>query len=37
MSVVFDLLLVGLLVWIAIGALSEAKLFKSVVMFIVFS
>ncbi len=36
MSAVFDLLLAGLLVWIAIVSLSEVKMFKSVVMFIVF-
>lgn len=36
MSLVFDLLLLGALVWIAVGALSEARLFKSVVMFVVF-
>ncbi|MBN2839741.1 MAG: DUF4040 domain-containing protein [Coriobacteriia bacterium] len=32
----FDILLVGVLVWIAIGSISEAKLFKSIVMFVVF-
>ncbi len=36
MSVVFDILLLGALVWIAVGALSEMRLFKSVVMFVVF-
>jgi len=36
MSVVLDVLLIGTLLWVAVGALSEAKLFKSVVMFIVF-
>ena len=33
---VFDILLVGVLVWIAVGSLNETKLFKSVVMFIIF-
>jgi uncharacterized MnhB-related membrane protein len=32
----FDILLVGVLVWIAVGSISEAKLFKSIVMFVVF-
>jgi len=32
----FDILLVGVLAWIAIGSISEAKLFKSIVMFVVF-
>lgn len=36
MTVAFDVLLIGTLLWIAIGSLSEAKLFKSVVMFVVF-
>jgi energy-converting hydrogenase B subunit D len=36
MSLVFDLLLIGTLLWIAVGALNETKLFKSVVLFIVF-
>ncbi len=36
MSVLFDILLLGTLVWVAIGALNERKLFKSVVMFTVF-
>jgi len=34
--VAFDILLVGMLIWIAVSSLSEAKLFKSVVMFIIF-
>ncbi|MHB1135975.1 MAG: Na(+)/H(+) antiporter subunit B [Coriobacteriia bacterium] len=33
---VFDILLVGVIAWIAIGSISEAKLFKSIVMFVVF-
>lgn len=33
---VFDILLVIVLAWIAIGATSEHKLFKSIVMFVVF-
>lgn len=36
MMQVFDILLVGVLAWIAIGSISEAKLFKSIVMFVVF-
>lgn len=36
MMVVFDVLLVGVLVWIALGSLAELKVFKSIVMFIVF-
>lgn len=36
MMPVFDILLVGVLVWIAIGSITEAKLFKSIVMFVVF-
>lgn len=32
----FDILLVGVLAWIAVGSISEAKLFKSVVMFVIF-
>lgn len=36
MMQVFDILLVGVLVWIAIGSISEVKLFKSIVMFVVF-
>lgn len=36
MMLVFDILLVGVLVWIAVGSLSELKVFKSIVMFIVF-
>ncbi len=32
----FDMLLVGVLVWIAVGSISETKLFKSIVMFVVF-
>lgn len=36
MSTLFDVLLIGTLIWVAIGALNETKLFKSVVMFIVF-
>ncbi len=35
-SLLFDILLIVTLLWIAVGALSETKLFKSVVMFIVF-
>jgi uncharacterized MnhB-related membrane protein len=33
---VFDILLVATLLWIAVGSLNENKLFKSVVMFIIF-
>jgi uncharacterized MnhB-related membrane protein len=33
---VFDILLVATLLWIAVGSLSERKLFKSVVLFITF-
>lgn len=33
---VFDVLLVATLLWIAFGSLNENKLFKSVVMFIIF-
>lgn len=33
---IFDILLVGTLLWIAFGSLNENKLFKSVVMFIIF-
>lgn len=36
MRALFDILLVGLLVWIAIGSVSQQKLFKSVVMFTAF-
>lgn len=36
MMLLFDILLVGVLVWIALGSLSELKVFKSIVMFIVF-
>lgn len=36
MSALFDLLLIGTLIWVAVAALTEAKLFKSVVMFVVF-
>ncbi|MEL7668643.1 MAG: DUF4040 domain-containing protein [Actinomycetota bacterium] len=36
MRALFDVLLVGLLVWIAIGSVSQRKLFKSVVMFTAF-
>jgi uncharacterized MnhB-related membrane protein len=36
MMQVFDILLVATLLWIAIGSLSEGRMFKSVVMFIVF-
>ncbi|MDO8847756.1 MAG: DUF4040 domain-containing protein [Coriobacteriia bacterium] len=36
MMAVFDILLVGMLIWIAVGSLNENRLFKSVVMFIVF-
>ncbi len=36
MMLAFDVLLAALLVWIALGSLSELKLFKSVVMFVVF-
>lgn len=36
MMMVFDILLVGLVIWIAVGSLNENKLFKSVVMFIIF-
>lgn len=36
MMTVFDILLVGVLIWIAVGSLNENRLFKSVVMFIVF-
>ncbi|MHB1323221.1 MAG: Na(+)/H(+) antiporter subunit B [Coriobacteriia bacterium] len=36
MMLAFDVLLAALLVWIAFGSLSELKLFKSVVMFVVF-
>lgn len=32
----FDILLIGVLAWIAIGSTSETKLFKSIVMFVVF-
>ncbi|MBW6467759.1 MAG: DUF4040 domain-containing protein [Anaerosomatales bacterium] len=33
---VFDILLVGTLVWLAVRALAEVKLFKAVVLFIAF-
>jgi uncharacterized MnhB-related membrane protein len=36
MSALFDVLLIGTLIWVAVAALAEAKLFKSVVMFVVF-
>ena len=36
MRQIFDILLVGVLVWIAVGAISGARLFKSIVMFVVF-
>lgn len=36
MMAIFDVLLVGMLIWIAVGSLNENRLFKSVVMFIVF-
>lgn len=36
MMQLFDLLLIGTILWIAVGSLSETKLFKSVVMFVVF-
>lgn len=33
---IFDVLLIATLLWIAVGSLNENKLFKSVVMFIIF-
>lgn len=33
---IFDILLVGTLVWLAVRALAEVRLFKSVVLFIAF-
>ncbi|MEA5076371.1 MAG: DUF4040 domain-containing protein [Coriobacteriia bacterium] len=36
MMTLFDIMLVGVIVWIAIGSISERGLFKSVVMFVVF-
>ncbi len=33
---VFDILLVGMLIWIAVGSLNQNRLFKSVVMLIIF-
>jgi energy-converting hydrogenase B subunit D len=35
-GMVFDILLVGTLIWLAIRALAEVRLFKSVVLFIAF-
>jgi len=36
MMLAFDILLVATIIWIAVGSLSQAKLFKSVVMFVIF-
>jgi uncharacterized MnhB-related membrane protein len=36
MMQVFDILLVATLIWIAVGSLSEGRMFKSVVLFIAF-
>ncbi len=36
MTTIFDVLLIAMLFWAAYGALGELKMFKSVVMFIVF-
>lgn len=35
-GMVFDILLVGTLIWLAVRALAEVRLFKSVVLFIAF-
>jgi uncharacterized MnhB-related membrane protein len=36
MMIVFDILLVATIIWIAVGSLSQRQMFKSVVMFVIF-